>query len=150
MSELQRDESKVELTASVFPANAISFNFFMWSKAVMLKCSRKEHRAHRNDRHHCRRCDSNRCFLVPFFRELMALVRANWNLEFLLYSRLVFRSSSGVYDNEAFWWCPSSFTPLTGGSVAQLALWIRTLNARGSSTSQSRQTRPGAELSGPV
>ena len=69
---------------------------------------------------------------------------------FLLYSRLVFRSSCVVYDHEAIWWCPSSPTPSTGGSMALLALWIRALNAQSSSTSQSRQTRPGAELSGPV
>ena len=30
------------------------------------------------------------CFLVPVIRELMALFRADWKLESMLYSRLVF------------------------------------------------------------
>ena len=42
MSEVHLYENKVELTGeswkcSVFPTNAMSFNFFMWSKAVMSK-----------------------------------------------------------------------------------------------------------------
>ena len=46
--------------------------------------------------------------------------------EFLLYSRLVFRSSFNEYDNEAIRWCPSSTSPSTGGSMALLALCRQT------------------------
>ena len=38
------------------------------------------------------------------------------------------------------WWCLSLPTLLTGGSTTLLTLWIRTLKARASFTSQSRQT----------
>ena len=81
-------------------------------------------------------CVEQVCFIVPVIRELMPLTRALWDLQFLLYSRLVFRSSFDEHDNEALWWCPSSTSPSTSGSLALLVL--------------CRQTRPGAELSGTV
>ena len=77
------------------------------------------------------------CFLVPMTSEWMALVGARLEDDDALF-KLGFDSSCDVYDNEAAWWCPSSTTPSTGGSMAPLALWIRSLKARGSSTSQSR------------
>ena len=90
---------------------------------------------------------SGRQALRPLCVQLMALVRAHWNLAFYciqgwfsFFLRRVRPRGSLLVPVVAH---------TIGGSMALLALWIRTLKAQGSSTSQSRQTRPGAELSGP-
>ena len=75
-------------------------------------------------------------FLVPVIRELMDLVRAHWNLEFLLYSRLVFVLPATCTTTKPF-----------GGAH-------RRPHHRQAVQSHylpfCRQTLPGAELSGPV